>query len=111
MKNLPDVTDASLMAEFYNLRSEVDVAHVPDTLKENVDGDFVYEDTYPYYVAMYVLEDDVLDEFAENNNINTEKLHAQDEMTAIVIDTAVHENATDRTYSEEIGRASCRERG
>src|SRR5690625_4007592 len=99
MKNLPDVTEASLMAEFYNLTSEVDLAHVPDALKENVDGDFGYEDTYPYYVTMYVLEDDVLDGFAESHNINTEKLHAQDEMTAIVIDTAIHENAT------EIGRA------
>src|SRR5690625_7886319 len=100
MINLPDVTDVSLMAEFYNLTAEVDLVHVPDALKENIDGDFVYEDTYPYYVTMYVLEDDVLDEFAESNNINTEKLHAPDQMAGIVIDTAIHENATDRTYSE-----------
>src|SRR5690625_3017777 len=100
MKDLPDVTEASLMAEFYNLTSEVDLVHVPDALKENVDGDFGYEDTYPYYVTMYVLEDDVLAEFAKENNIRLEQLQSTDQMTAIVLDTAIYENASDRTYSE-----------
>ncbi len=100
IKQFSDVTDSNLVRSGW-LETLIDEKYIPEESKDQIEEEYSSDAEVPFGVYFHVLEDDALEEFADEAGVSKEQLHDPDSIQGIIINWTSIIDVDENAYKEQ----------